>query len=115
MIKRANKIITGIVPNLKGGKGSIESKSFLTESEMHGKGRLFGRTLLKPGVSIGLHQHEGDCETYYILAGKGTFNDNGEISTVEAGDLMYTDNGQSHSIENTGTCDLEFIALIIYA
>jgi len=84
----------------------------LTPEQMHGKNRLFARILLKPGARAPYHQHEGDCEAYYILSGVGQANDNGIISQVKAGDIIFTDSGESHSIENTGDNDLEYIALI---
>ena len=40
--------------------------------QLHGKGRLFARQLLKPGSSIGRHPHTGDCEVYYIISGKAS-------------------------------------------
>lgn len=84
----------------------------LSPEKMYGKNRLFARILLKPGAKAPYHQHEGDCEAYYILSGVGQVNDNGVISQVKAGDIIFTDSGESHSIENTGDNDLEYIALI---
>lgn len=84
----------------------------LTPEQMHEKNRLFARILLKPGARAPYHQHKGDCEAYYILSGVGQANDNGVISQVKAGDIIFTDSGESHSIENIGDSDLEYIALI---
>ena len=84
----------------------------LSPELMHGKSRIFVRVLLKPGAKAPFHQHEGEFEVYYILSGIGQVNDNGIVSNVKAGDVMFTDDGQSHSIENTGETDLEYIAVI---
>jgi len=84
----------------------------LMPEQMHGRSRLFARILLKPGARAPYHQHNGDCEAYYILSGEGQANDNGVISQVKAGDIIFTDSGESHSIENTSEKDLEYIALI---
>lgn len=86
----------------------------LKEAQMHGKSRLFARILLKPGARTPVHKHEGDFEIYYLLSGQGQVNDNGTIKDVKAGDLIFTDNGESHGLENVGETDLEFIALILY-
>jgi len=86
----------------------------LEMDQLLGKGRLFARNMLAPGSSLGWHEHKGDVEAYYIIAGEGTVDDNGTKVTVQAGDVVYTNNGESHSIENTGTENLEFIALILY-
>lgn len=115
MIRRAGEMTPEIVNNMRGGKGSAEVLRVLKKDEFHDKGRLFGKIILKPGMSIGLHKHVGDCEAYYILSGKGLVSDNGKNETVSDGDLVFTDNGETHSIENTGDEDLAFIALVLYA
>lgn len=115
MIRRAQDVDTEFITGMRGGKGEVEIKRFLKSEEFHDKGRLFGRITLKPGTSIGLHQHVGDCETFYILEGKGKFHDNGSVHEVSAGDVLYTDNKEEHSIENAGDTNLVLIALILYA
>lgn len=114
MIRRAEDMKVDIIENMRGGKGSAEVLRVLQNDEFHNKGRLFGKITLKPDTSIGLHQHVGDCEAFYIIKGEGKVNDNGTECTVKEGDLIYTDNGENHSIENIGTTDLELIALILY-
>lgn len=85
----------------------------LEEPQMHGKAKLFARILLKPGSQAPMHQHSGDFEAYYILQGQGMVNDNGIMREVKTGDVVFTDDGESHSIKNTSNMDLEYIALII--
>lgn len=80
---------------------------------MHNKSKLFARITLKPGSRTPLHKHEGDFEVYYIVSGQAMVNDNGELKPAKAGDIIFTDHGESHSLENTGESDLEFIALIL--
>ena len=84
----------------------------LSTEQMHGKSRLFARIVLKPGARVPEHRHEGDFEAYYILSGSGRVDDNGTSKEVKAGDVILTDCGESHSLENTGDSDLEFMALI---
>lgn len=114
MIKKANELVTEVSVNKFGGKGEIVGTKLLDMEQLQGKGRLFSRSIIKPGCSLGFHQHNGDAETYYILSGEGTVNDNGTMVTVTAGDVVFTGDGESHSMENTGTTDLEYIALILY-
>lgn len=114
MIKRAGQIRSEIRNNMFDGKGGVELNHLLEGSEFQGKGRLFSHSILKPGTSIGNHTHKGDIEAYYVIKGEGTYSDNGEITTLKKGDLAFTDNGQSHYIENTGDEDLELIALILF-
>lgn len=87
----------------------------LEESQMHGKAKVFAKLALKPGAKNPLHQHVGSFEAFYFLAGSGLVNDNGILQEVKTGDVVFTDDSESHSIENTGDVDLEYIALVIYS
>ena len=89
------------------------STKLLEEAQMHGEAKVFARVALRPGSMAPLHKHEGSFEAFYILAGKGEVNDNGVMAEVKVGDVMFTDDGESHSIRNTGETDLEYIALVV--
>ena len=117
---------TYIRENMRGGEGSIIFEDLLTPEEMYNKGRLYSKLIIKPGASVGFHTHEGEMEAYYVIKGAGEFDDNGEKKTLRAGDLLYTPDGESHSVINTGGLDslvgadlsgiedLELLALILY-
>lgn len=75
--------------------------------------RTYAHAELDPDAEVSYHVHTGECECYYILSGKGDYNDNGEIVPVEAGDVTFTPSGHGHGLKNTGTDTLEFMALII--
>ena len=83
-------------------------------SLMHGKNRQFIKIALNPGAKNPPHKHEGDFEVFYILAGRALVTDNGSVYEAKPGDVIFTDNGESHGIENIGDTDLEYIALITY-
>ena len=89
------------------------STTLLEEAQMHGEAKVFARVALRPGSMAPLHKHEGSFEAFYILAGKGEVNDNGVTAQVKLGDVMFTDDGESHSIKNIGDTDLEYIALVV--
>lgn len=89
------------------------STKLLEEEQMHGEAKVFARVALRPGSMAPLHKHEGSFEAFYILAGQGEVNDNGAIAEVKVGDVMFTDDGECHSIRNVGETDLEYIALVI--
>lgn len=116
MIKRFDELKKEVVSNFRGGKGELEMTHFLEvgKDEFKGKGRLYCKNVLKPGSSIGLHEHVGDFETYVVLSGEGLINDNGEETPVKPGDVIITKNGEKHSLENTGSVDLEVMALILF-
>lgn len=99
--------------NMRGGKGHVIMESIIGENEFKGKGRLFAKVTLEPGCSIGYHEHHNESETYYILSGKGEYDDNGTRMTVSEGDVTFTPDGCGHGIENTGDENLVFMALIL--
>lgn len=96
-----------------GGKGQVVLRHILNEGELNGKCRMYAEVTLAPGCSIGDHPHHGETETYYILHGTGTYSDNGEKRPVQPGDITFCADGNTHGLENTGTEDLVFMALII--
>lgn len=102
------------VENMAGGKGHVLIKDILGEKELNGKCGLYSEVTIEPGCSLGYHEHHGESETYYILSGKGDYNDNGTVRPVKVGDITYTPNGCGHGLENTGDENLVFMALIIY-
>lgn len=114
MQRKERELDVDKVVNMRGGKGTVEIRRFLEGEEFHGKGRLFGKITIKPGDSIGLHQHVGDCEAFYVLTGNGQYSDNGNLIDITSGDILYVDDGGSHSVENTANCDLELLALILF-
>ena len=114
MIKKASEMKVEMKENFLGGKGTATNTHFLDKEDACGAGRLFCKSMLTPGSSIGYHPHKGDFENYYILAGKALVNDNGEEHTLDVGDSLLCKNGDFHSIENIGETNLEYIALIIF-
>jgi len=113
MIKKAEEMKLEIREKMRGGSGNVEILHILNMDEVKGKVRLFAKITLNPGSSIGMHQHEGEEEAYYILNGIARVNDNGTEKIVKPGDVVLTGNGASHSIENAADEPLEFIAVIL--
>lgn len=113
MIRKAQDCIT-FSRMLFGGPGEIEARQILNEGEFCDKGRLFNHIVLRPGVSIGRHRHVNDFEVYYFLKGCGMYDDNGTEVAVGPGDVTVCPEGEQHAVSNTGTEDLEFIALVLF-
>lgn len=99
---------------MRGGKGTILTTSIVEQDVLADKGRLYTRMTIKPGRSVGYHEHINEREIYYIIKGSGIATDNGTESPINAGDVMVTGNGSSHGIENTGDIDMEVVALILF-
>jgi mannose-6-phosphate isomerase-like protein (cupin superfamily) len=114
MIKHAKDLPFEVVAKRFGGNGEVASTRLLETEQFQGKGRLFAHNRIKPNSSLGLHQHKGDFEVFYILGGEGIVDDNGSKAPVKKGDVILTGNGESHSLENTGSEDLEYIALVLF-
>ena len=102
------------VENMCGGKGHVIIEHILGEKELNGKCGLYAKVTIEPGCTLGYHEHKGESETYYILSGEGSYNDNGTIRPVKAGDVTFTSNGSGHGLDNTTDEDLVFMALIIF-
>lgn len=114
MITKAHEIKKEVHTNFRGGKGDVILYHYMDQASSNGAGRLFCKTVLPPGSSIGVHKHVGDHETYYILEGTGHVSDDGVLVKVGPGDLNHCLEGHEHGIENTGSTDLVYIANILF-
>ncbi len=95
------------------GTGEILVRDLLNcPEEFYNNGRVFGHTTVFPGSTIGYHVHKGEAEAYYILSGKASYNDNGTIVEIGAGDVTLCPDGEGHGITCIGTEPVEMIALI---
>jgi len=112
MIKQSEAMTCKEAHNLRGGVGRIEMKHFYDEAEFNGLGRLYGLLVVPPGCSVGDHSHIGEQESYYILEGVATYNDNGKEVKLYPGDMALCPDGEFHGVKNEGEVDLKFIALI---
>lgn len=112
MIKSAGNMRIEKRDAMRNGPGSVHIQHIIEKEQLH-HGRLFSEITLHPGDGIGQHTHTNETEYYYILEGSGiVLEDDGE-KTISAGDVVITGNGESHSIVNTGTVTLKFVAIII--
>ncbi len=116
MVRRKEEAEIKVNHQMRGGDGDVTIRGLLRKDadEFYGKGRLFAEIDLPAGASIGKHVHEGEMETFYVLAGKGLFDDNGVPTEVGEGDVCYTGDGESHAIRNVGETELRLMALILY-
>ena len=112
MIKRPNELKVSAEYNANG-----EEKMYLTDlSDFKGKNeklRMFSLVSLNAGEEVEYHVHKGEFESYYIISGKGLYNDNGTEIEVYPGTVTFTPSGEGHGIKNIGDEKLAFIALII--
>ena len=112
MIKRAHERFIQPRPNVRGGEGTAVFAHMLSEEERPASCRLFATITLPAGGSIGVHEHQGEREIFYILQGTARYNDNGTACTVGAGDTTMCRSGESHGIANIGDDELVMVAVI---
>ena len=100
--------------NRAGGDGTITITKLLPPIHLGSACELFAKVILPPLTSIGIHEHIGNTETYFILTGKALYHDNGKDIECHAGATTFCDAGEKHGIKNISYTDnLEFIALIL--
>lgn len=94
------------VPEFKGGTGAALMRTYEDETIKVIKG------FLEAGSSIGMHTHEGNSETVYILGGTGKMICDGTEEPLQAGSCSYCPEGHTHSLVNTGDEPLYFLGVI---
>lgn len=112
MVERQAEHLVEHREHMRGGNKTAEITQ-LFQGRLPEKARLFGSIRLVPGASIGVHTHEHETELFFFYQGSGVVTDDGERVPVQAGDAMSTPSGHSHGVENTGTEDLVFAAVIV--
>ena len=113
MIRRREEVRVRTVEHAQQGKGSVEFHDWLLPEEAKGHGRVFSKVVLKPGCSIGFHQHLQEFEAYYVLSGEALVRDGEREVLLHPGDMNLCPDGGWHGVENAGETDLVLIALIM--
>jgi mannose-6-phosphate isomerase-like protein (cupin superfamily) len=112
MIRRSLQLNTMASPNMRGGTGTGQVQAYFDESAFSTSLAAFNIMSLEPGVTIGLHRHEGSEEIYWIIEGQAQVTDDGERVLLHPGDALLTRNGSTHSLENPGPGVLKFLAVL---
>jgi quercetin dioxygenase-like cupin family protein len=66
---------------------------------------------MPPGTSEQLHFHQHAQQVFYILSGTATFEVEGEVQTVVAGQSIHIQPKAKHRILNNGDADLHFLVI----
>ena len=96
-----------------GGDGTAVIEKLMNVAEYHNQVKVFNLVTLKPGCSLGYHEHHGNSETYFILEGEGLYNDNGTEMMVGPGVVTFCPDGEGHGVKNAGLVDFKYIALVV--
>ena len=94
-------LLDGFICAHEGGSDSSMAQSILPENS----------TLARQIRTAAGH---GALSHAVILSGEGEFNDNGTVTTVRAGDVCFTGDGEGHSLKNLRDEPLEYVALVLY-
>ncbi len=113
MIKRKETIETNDIENIGNIQGIIQKENILTPNEMLHKALMFSKIVLPPESSIKEHSHHPEAEIYYLTEGEAVVTDNGVTEVLHEGDVVFTGNGDSHSITNKSNKPVVFLAVIL--
>ncbi len=113
MIKYKKNIGVTVVENSGNIEGRISKDIILTPKEMLDKALMFNVITLPSGSRIKEHSHLPDAEIYNMLEGEAIVTDNDTQAVIHAGDVVFTGNGDRHSISNNSGKDIRFLACIL--
>lgn len=113
MVRKSSEMEHLFRENIRGGVGKAETDVIFKSDEMLGKSTLCNRMTLKPGSTIGEHDHVSDAEIYYVIEGEVYGVDNGTPIKMEKGDAMFTGNGDRHALENRSDRDAVILAIVL--
>ena len=112
MIKKREEMRNSSVTGLRGGVGELYQHHILEQEETGGRTDMFCEFTIEPGRTIGLHTHDTNAEVYYVLEGEMVVIQDGVTHTVKAGDVVFTADGHSHSVENRTDRPVKMLAII---
>jgi mannose-6-phosphate isomerase-like protein (cupin superfamily) len=106
---RLNKSLLRPAQAMHGGKGAVQYRRALSPEVFFTNWAYVDHLVLPPGTSVGRHAHTGVEEFYYVMQGSGTAQINNEMAPIVKGDAVPVLLTESHSFENTGPGELEFL------
>lgn len=80
-------------------------------NKIEGQARV-SRYEVAPGAAVSLHVHTGKIESWVIVAGAGTARIGAQSFDVVEGDILTTQAGEPHALENTATSPLIFLNIV---
>lgn len=114
MVKRYEDISHVMIPEMKGGIGSVTKIASVEPGEYDSDAKVVARLILQPGDSIGRHVHTGEEEIMTVLKGTARYVDENGETILRPGDVTVCRNGQGHSVANASDSgSLELFALVI--
>lgn len=113
MIRKKTEMRHLTVENSGNIRGMLVKEFMLEPEETENKLRMCACIELAAGGMIAEHPHTDDAEIYYLLDGEAVVTDNERTEVLHAGDVVYTGNGNRHSIRNASSEPIHFLAIIL--
>lgn len=98
-------------PNMYGGKGTALYRRPLPFQVFKSDWAYADHLILPPGASLGKHRHRGVEELHYVIRGSGQLQVEDEQAAFAKDDALFIEYNQVHSIENTGSEDMELLII----
>jgi mannose-6-phosphate isomerase-like protein (cupin superfamily) len=96
---------------MNGGAGAVRYRRVMGPSLLTSKWAYMDHLVVPPGASVGRHVHPGVDEFYYAIAGAGTVKTGEESATLAKWDGVAVPMNEIHSLENSGSEDLELLVI----
>lgn len=92
---------------------AVLKKVILTAGDLKldGMVQMINWACMAPGKQFSPHYHEKMDELFIIVSGQAEIKVGMETTGLEATDTIFIPMGAVHVMENTGDCDLEYIAI----
>jgi len=90
--------------------GTVTQWEFFSEKELESSINVVHANIANVGTSLEPHAHDSEEQIFFILGGVGVMKVGEEEAEVREGDAIYLPPRLAHSIKNTGTYPLRFLA-----
>jgi mannose-6-phosphate isomerase-like protein (cupin superfamily) len=94
-----------------GGSGHIVFRRLLDAHDFEAAVDFVDFTVVPPGSSIGLHEHRGTEELYFIAAGEPRVEVDGCERRLSRGDVAVVHSNQAHRLINDGPEAVEILVI----
>jgi mannose-6-phosphate isomerase-like protein (cupin superfamily) len=108
---RLDRSLLRPVEHLAGGEGTVMYRRALQPSVFSTPWSYVDHLLIPPGASVGPVSEADMSEVYYVLAGSGEVQVDGERAAIGVGDAVPVDLGQRRTLRATGDAPLELMVI----
>jgi mannose-6-phosphate isomerase-like protein (cupin superfamily) len=96
-----------------GGNGPVYCSRLLTSTDFDARVDFVDHTVIPAGSTIGLHEHRGNEEFYFLLRGAPRIRVDGHEVRASPGMIALVRSGQSHELVNDTDEEVEILVVQI--